>query len=370
MSRTRYVVVGAGLAGAATAWQLARRGADVTVLESFAPGHAFGSSHGSARIIRRAYADPFYAALTGEAWTDWADLEAETGEQVVTRTGGIDFGHEGEVLAVARAQAAEGIPHTLYDRAEATERWPQFAFSGPVLHHPEAGVLDADRAVLAMTTRATSLGATLHTGWTVVDVSARGSGYLLSSASGHAPVEADVVVVTAGPWLPELLPALPLDPALLPPLQVTQQTVFHFRACDNSEWPVFLHRDASFHYGLPGGADVGPGVIKVGEHDLGEPTTASGRSGTVDPATRGRLLDYVTRHVPGLLPEPRDEATCLYTNTPTEDFVVDRRAGLVVVSPCSGHGAKFAATIGRVAAELATGARPTTPAPFAFATGS
>lgn len=366
MSRTRYVVVGAGLAGSATAWQLARTGADVTLLEARQPGHHEGSSHGSARIIRRAYPDRFYAALTGEAWRDWGELEAETGERIITRTGGVDFGLTRDVPAIARAQQAEGIPHEVLSAGEARERWPQFAFDTDVLHHPDAGVVDADRAVLTAVARAEQLGATVHSGWPVAAVEEHAGGYRVSSAAGQPPVEADVVVVAAGPWLPELLGSLPLraDP---PPFEVTQQQVFHFRSRQDTPWPIFVHKDALSVYGLPGGRDVAPGVVKVAEHDGGRVTTASTRDGVVDPAARARLVDYVTRYLPGLVPEPQEEATCLYTSTPDEHFLIDRVDGLVVVSPCSGHGAKFAPTIGRIAAELATGARTRTLPPFSFA---
>lgn len=366
MSRTRYVVVGAGLAGSATAWQLARRGADVVLLEAYEVGHAGGSSSGSARIIRRAYTDRFFTRLTGHAWSDWAEAEADTGEPLVTRTGGLDFGADRDVAAVTRAQAAEGVPHRLLSAEEAAERWPQFVFDGEVLHHPDAGVVDATRAVRAMAARASQLGADVRCGWPVARVERHRTGYLLSSAAGHPPVRADVVLVAAGPWLAELLPELPLDAARLPPLEVTQQQVFHFRSRSPAPWPVFLHSAGRFRYGLPGGPDVGEDMVKVGEHDHGPPTTASRRTAAVDTDIRDRVVDYVARQLPGLVPEPSHEATCLYTNTPTEDFVLDRTEGLVVVSPCSGHGAKFAPTIGRIAADLATGARTATLPRFAF----
>jgi sarcosine oxidase len=366
VSRTRYAVVGAGLAGSATAWQLARRGADVVLLEAFQVGHARGSSHGSARIIRRAYADRFHAALTGEAWRDWGELEADSGEQFVTRTGGLDFGHSRDVPAIARAQAAEGVPHTLLSAAEAQERWPQFHFDTDVLHHPDAGVVDADLAVRTAARRAVELGADLRTDWPVAAVQRTAGHYVLSSAAGHPPVEADVVVVAAGPWLPELLGGLPIDTQAFPRFEVTQQQVFHFRSRTHAAWPVFVHKDVLSVYGLPGGRDVGAGAIKVAEHDHGRVTTASTRDGRVDGASRARLVNYVGRYLPGLDPEPSAEATCLYTSTPSETFLIDRVDGLVVVSPCSGHGAKFAPTVGRIAADLASGARSATLDPFSL----
>lgn len=367
MSRSRYAVIGAGLAGTATAWQLARRGADVTLLEARELGHDQGSSHGSARIIRRAYPDAFYAALTGPAWRDWGELEAESGQQIITRTGGLDFGRERDVPAIARAQDALGIPHTVLGAAEARERWPQFSFDTDVLHHPDAGVVDADLAVRTATRSAAERGADVRTGWPVAAVEPRGSSYLVSSAAGHRPVEADVVVVAAGPWLPELLDRLPVDGRDLPALIVTQQQIFHFHSQSPAAWPVFVHKDALSIYGLPGGRDVGPGLIKVAEHDRGTRTSADERDGRVDPTSRARLVDHVRRYLPGLDPEPTAEATCLYTSTPSENFLIDRIGGVVIVSPCSGHGAKFAPTVGLIAADLATGMRTRTLDPFSFA---
>ncbi|MGO8896539.1 MAG: FAD-dependent oxidoreductase, partial [Streptosporangiaceae bacterium] len=65
--RADAVVVGAGLAGSAAARDLASRGRSVVLVEAFQPGHRRGSSHGSARIFRRAYPDPLYVRLTGQA---------------------------------------------------------------------------------------------------------------------------------------------------------------------------------------------------------------------------------------------------------------------------------------------------------------
>lgn len=76
----------------------------------------------------------------------------------------------------------------------------------------------------------------------------------------------------------------------------------------------------------------------------------------MDPANRRRLIDYVQRYLPGVDPEPYAETTCLFTSTPNEDFIIDRTENLTVLSPCSGHGAKFAPLLGQWAADLATGA--------------
>jgi sarcosine oxidase len=76
----------------------------------------------------------------------------------------------------------------------------------------------------------------------------------------------------------------------------------------------------------------------------------------IDPENRRRVAEYVREYLPGLVPEPYAETTCLFTNTPTEDFVIDSAEGITVVSPCSGHGAKFAPVIGELAADVASSA--------------
>jgi glycine/D-amino acid oxidase-like deaminating enzyme len=96
-------------------------------------------------------------------------------------------------------------------------------------------------------------------------------------------------------------------------------------------------------------------LLKVAQHDGGISTTASSRTQTIDAAGRRRVVEHVEQWLPGLVPVPAAASTCLYTTTPDEDFVLDRVGPVVVLSPCSGHGAKFAPLIGEIAADLASG---------------
>ncbi|MFP3637366.1 hypothetical protein SB677_21675, partial [Bacillus sp. SIMBA_033] len=73
--------------------------------------------------------------------------------------------------------------------------------------------------------------------------------------------------------------------------------------------------------------------------------SAAAQDGIIDPANRRGVIEYVEQYLPGLIPEPYAETTCLFTNTPTEDFILDRADGITLLSPCSGHGAKFAPLI-------------------------
>ncbi|GAB5078826.1 FAD-dependent oxidoreductase [Arthrobacter sp. AD-310] len=360
-----FVVVGAGLAGAATAWQLAARGHQVTLLERDVPAAHDGSSHGSARIFRYAYPEAFYTQAVLDSKELWDGLAAESGTELITPYGAVDYGPDRNPARLAEVLAAVGIEHELLTAAEARTRWPHIAFDTDVLWHPGAGVIDAETSVNAMVALAVRHGAAVLTGWSLDRVERLGSGrggYRLFSATGET-LDAGNVVISAGGWLPGLLQSLALPAgflAALPEFTVRQEQAFHFRYRDESSgatWPTFIHKAPAIQaYGLPGGRDAGFAGQKVAEYNGGPRLrSAADQTGMVDPANRERVVDYVRRYLPGLDPEPYAETTCLFTNTPNEDFVIDRADNLTVLSPCSGHGAKFAPLIGQWAADLATG---------------
>ncbi|TDD93514.1 FAD-dependent oxidoreductase [Actinomadura rubrisoli] len=364
-----YVVVGAGLAGAATAWQLARRGHEVTVLERSTPANDQGSSHGSARIFRYGYPDAFYTRLVVDSRAEWDELERLAGERLISPTGSLDFGAERAPAVLAAVFEKVGVDHELLTAAEAAARWPRFSFGegdAGVLWHPAAGVIDAEGAVLAMLRLARADGARVETGWPVASVERAGAGHRVVSSDGRTE-EAEKVIVTAGGWLPDLLGDLALPGEFLaafPPLQVMQENAYHFPYRDAEEpWPTFIHKNPTMLvYGLPGGRDAvlpdGRAGQKVAEYNGGRPIrSAAAQSGGIDPANRERIIAYVRQTLPGVVPEPYAETTCLFTNTPTEDFVIDGVDGITVASPCSGHGAKFAPLLGRIIAEAASGER-------------
>ncbi|HJQ42450.1 MAG TPA: FAD-dependent oxidoreductase [Jatrophihabitantaceae bacterium] len=364
--RSDVVVVGAGLMGAATAWSAARRGLSVTVLEQFQPGHPHGSSHGSARIVRRGYGDAMYTRLTGRAFELWREVESDTDTQLLRMMGGLDFGTQRNVASVAGHLAAERVEHEVLDAREAEARWPGMRFEGDVVFHPQAGTMDASRAVEAFLAGAKAHGAQLAFSAPV---------QAIVPSDDHVQVELDsgghvagrVVVVAAGGWVDPLLG----DLVALPPLRVVRNEIQHFPRLDPDAppWPSVIHEEPVISvYHLAGGRDGGPGDDrKLGDHYGGLDTTADSRDGAVS-NSRERLIDYVRTWLPGLDPTPRGAATCLYTMTPSEEFLLDRVGQLVVCSPCSGHGAKFAPLIGELTADLAQGIDRDLPDRFRLAT--
>jgi sarcosine oxidase len=356
------VVVGAGLMGTAAAWQLAARGRSVLLLEQFEPGHDRGSSHGSARIVRRAYSDALYTQLSGRAFELWREAELASSTTLLRMLGGLDFGARRNVANVDRWLTEAVVEHELVSAREAERRWPGMRFTGDVVFHPHAGTVDSALAVDTFAELARRSGAQIRYRSAVRRL-VPGDGDVRIDLADRTSVRATTAVVAAGAWVESLIGAL----VQLPALVVSQQQTFHFGRLDPSipAWPSVIHEDTKRIYHLAGGRDGGPGDDrKVGEHDAGRATTASTRSGVVDPAARASIVAYVKEWLPGLNPTPRSESTCLYTETPSEDFLIDRVGRLVVCSPCSGHGAKFAPLVGELVADLVTGCDASVPDRF------
>lgn len=350
------VVLGAGLTGASAGWHLAQAGLDVAVLEQFQLGHDAGSSHGSSRIFRRAYADPFYVGLTGMAEPLWEQLEAESGRRLRTFTGGIDSGSMRDpehLLYVLRQAGADG---ELLAPQDVAERWPGMRVDEQVMFHPHAGWMNSDATVAALIDVAQRHGAQLHQGVTAERVETADGKIRVHTSSGES-WRADRLVLAMGGWIVEraagFLRELGLKPAI-PPITVRQQEVFHFRQYHPQvQYPAVVHKgDQGEFYTLASGSDGGPApAMKIGQFNSTFPTTASARDKVIDPRARADVQAYARSHFPGLEPDPVAEMSCLFTMTSDQDFLIDTAGPVTIASPCSGHGAKFAPLIGRQIAD-------------------
>jgi sarcosine oxidase len=315
---TRVAVVGAGVMGCATAWALAERGADVTVHEQFELDHAHGSSHGRTRIFRVAYPEPYWVRFAQDAYDGWRELDPE----VLGLYGLIELVADPS-LTSASALDECGVPYRLLDGDEVGALGANLPDGWTALHVADAGVVFADRA--------------RHAFLEGIDVRTN------SRVESLDDVDADVVVVTTGPWIRTLVPDVPV--------RVTRETVAYFRR----EGPpppsiVDLNAETGGH-GMYSLYDPVHG-LKAGAHHAGAETNPDD-DGQPDLAIVARISAWVGERFPGVDPTPVDAQSCLYTSTADESFVLERRGRIVVGSACSGHGFKFAPAVGRRLAALA-----------------
>jgi len=365
-----HIVVGAGGVGTSTAYHLSRNSGRILVLERFHENHEFGSSHGRTRILRTAYAEgAAYVPLVLRARRLWRRLGQEVGREIFRPTGVLLAGPSRSMqLASARASARRyDLPHETYDVDRAQKRFAAFHFArgDGVLWDPGGGVLFPERAIRAYRRLAHERGVSFRWNSPVVRWKPRSDGKIVVSTANREYV-ARSLVLTAGAWLSDLVPELQL------PLKVEQQTVYWFRPRERPRAPyrsmpafVWYNARGNYYYGTP---DVGDGV-KIGGCE-----GQSVRNLTRRPASSTRefrsVRGFAAERLPGLSGKPHRQARCLYTNTPDKNFIVDHHAdapNVILVSACSGHGFKFASSMGELVANWVTTGRPSPLlAPFAL----
>ena len=356
---TDYLIIGGGIMGLATAWQLARRGERVRLIEQFEPHHTRGASHGSTRNINNAYHEEFYLDLFDEAFALWRDLEQQAPEPLLKLHGLVTQGDEATVLASHEALTARGAAVELLDPAAASARWAGMRFAGPVLVGNLAGIGYAARALDAFQAAAVRDGAIVERGSRVVaiDPAADRVRVTVADPSGAARIiEAGHAIVAAGAWSQPLLEGI-VD---LPRLTVTEEHPAHFTPRDPAlVWPSFNHMFAPDQLDERGGNVYGmpsPGEgVKLGLHAVGHEVNPDQRTFAPTPEVRAAVRDHVAEWFPGLDPDTGVETSCTYTSTPNGRFVLDRVGPLTVAAGFSGHGYKFAPAIGRILADSATG---------------
>jgi sarcosine oxidase len=346
------VVVGLGALGSAAAWQLASRGHSVVGLEQFELGHAKGASHDTSRILRHSYHTPAYVRLTLEAYDDWARLEEESGESLITVVGGLDLFPPGCAIRpddYVDSLVEAGIGFESLAAPEIMERFPMFSVPpGTVgLFQERGAIVPAARGTAAMQRLATAAGATLLGSTPVDRISDHGSHVTVHA--GDTSYTCGGVVVCADAWTNHVLAGL--APEI--PLTVTLEQVTYFSPADPRPYagmPLWIWMDEPSYYGFP---CYGEPTIKAAQDCGGPPVDPDARTTEVDPEMLGRLSGFLGELLPGS-GEPVRSLRCQYTLTPDRDFVLapvpDHPA--VVVGLGAAHGFKFAPTFGRILADL------------------
>ena len=358
MASYDVAVVGLGAMGAAATRALAARGRRVVAFDRFEPGHEHGSSHGESRIIRTAYfEDPAYVPLVRLAYDAWRRLETQTGQRILTVTGVLEAGPPGSATFAGSLGSVRehDIPHERLTAAAVAARFPAYDLPSDwdVLFQPDGGVLEPERAIRLQVAVARSLGAVIRPMTAVRSVEPSGAGVSVRLDSGER-VEAAAAVIAAGPWMPGFAPEL------APHLQLTRQAVVWFDPAAPADvtparMPVFLiDTGDDLIYGMP---DIAGSGVKAGSHrSCGVLADGDAPRGVVTPEEIEAIGGALRRFIPGAAGRPRRTMTCVYTRTPDEHFVIGPRPGaanIILASPCSGHGFKFAPVIGEALADLA-----------------
>jgi sarcosine oxidase len=352
------IVIGLGGMGSAAAYHLAKRGQRVLGLEKFTPAHDKGSSHGGSRIIRQSYfEDPAYVPLLLRAYELWDELAADSAREVYRITGGLFIGAP-DCLTLAGSLRASGewdLPHEVLDAAEIRSRFPTFTpDAGDIaLYEAKAGFARPELTVQAHLDLAEKAGATLQFGEEVLEWAGASGGVTVRTRRGT--YTAGQLVICPGAWAPQLLAEFGI------PITVERQVLYWLDPVGGTapftDHPIFIDENADGMqiYGFP--AIDGPrGGVKVAFFRKGVVCTPETIDRTVHDHEIREMRDHIAELVPALNGPCLYSATCMYSNTPDQHFVIARHPdseNVTVACGFSGHGFKFVPVVGEILADLA-----------------
>jgi len=359
-------VLGLGAMGAATLYQLAKRGINAIGIDQFSPPHTNGSTHGETRLTRCAIGEGYqYVPLALRSHEIWKELTKDTGEQLLFEVGGLmleSAGSGGDVhgskdFLETTISAAEkfGIEHEILQGAQIRARFPAFKAKDEdtAYFEPGAGYLKVEECVETQLTCAKQLGAQVFSDTKVTSIIHHKDHVELKTDNGT--FTAKILVVCAGPWITQLLGA-PYNEQL----KITRQVLHWYPIAPKTadQWKdhpvaIWIHGDGEGYYALPSLAD--PTLLKVANANYGETCDPNGVDRTVRPDEQIEMFNtHLKNTLSGIEPTAAKSVTCIYTVTPDSDFVIDwhpEHQNTFVVSACSGHGFKHSAAIGEAVAQ-------------------
>ena len=367
------VILGLGATGSAAAYQSAKRGLCVLGIDQYSPPHALGSSHGDTRITRKAIGEgDVYVPLVLRANEIWHEIQRETGANLITLTGGlwISSGARRAETHVANffdntvtAARRFGIEHRVLAAAEIRRRFPQFKVRDNEVgyYEPDAGYLRPEACIAAQLELAARHGAELRLGERVERFDDDDG--VVTMITDRGVHKAKQLVLCAGPWVRRFL-----APHIARHFTVTRQVMYWFEVDAPPEryqppafptWIWELQDRKNVIYGTP--AIDGSASIKVATEQYATSTTPESVAREVtDEEKREMYEQLVAPYLPEASGRCVRAATCLYTSTPDFQFVIDRlpdHPGVLLASPCSGHGFKHSAAVGEILAELVSEGR-------------
>jgi sarcosine oxidase len=357
--------------GAAACYQLAKRGARVLGIDSQSVPNTNSSYNGDTRVIRLSYQEhPDYVPLLRDAYQLWEEIEQDTGEKLLHKTGVLYMGFpDGEAISgVKLASKTHNLPCFTLTHDELARQFPQFTLSAGMVGalEPEGGYLLSELAVETYAKAAQQLGTKLLTNEPLINWAIDSNGVTVRTTSGtHTAAK---LILCAGAWSGDLL--------RLPdvPLTVTRQVLGWvrpgqpalFQHGDFPVWNIDPNGDGDLtgiYYGFPMSGDT----LKLARHHPGTPMPADAVTDETFPADEEEILLPLRRYLPGALGQVRSIKVCKYTNSADGHFIVDRHPESERVHfACgfSGHGFKFASVIGKVLSELALDGKTERPIGF------
>ena len=352
-------VVGGGIIGLLTAWQLGESGKHTLLLEQHEISSPQGSSRGSSRMYGDTHLRDIDFHLARDSRYLWRELERETGQELLYLNGGLDITvSRDSIMEIAAKLNSRRIPFDLFEGAAFGRKYPQWRRNSKTyaIYSPNGGILRADRCINAAVSAARKQKVVIRDWSRVVGIDPEGpSKTVLVKISSGKIYRTQKLVIAAGPWAQRILMRLGVGL----PLDVSQEQTVYFAPRRNAELfmpensPVWDWDGSEFVYGFPIFEKAG---IKIAFHQDGHhlKNLMEFRK-TPSESVIKRLRAFLNRHMPDAAGKAFGATTCLYTNTSDDDFVIDTVPGfrrIVFFAGCNGRAFHCAPAISSVLKEL------------------
>lgn len=370
------IVLGVGSMGSSTCYYLAKQGVKVLGLEQFDIPHELGSHAGQSRIIRKAYFEHSdYVPLLQQAYTNWKHLEKISGTQVYFQTGLLYCGkHDHPLMKGVHGSADKyKIKVDSLTEKDMKTKYPQLKITDDYekLFEPEAGFLTPEKIIRLYIEKAIGHGAVIKTKVKVLEWKRTKGNIEVKTSAGI--FSAKKLIITAGPWAGKMIPGLSST------LKITRQMIAwvipkKISSFELGKFPCWLIADDKMpgaYYGfpvLPVGKFNGPVGFKLAHHHQGSITDPDHVNRNPTKEDEANLVYALKKFFPGTYKATHVMKTCLYTNTPDENFILDFLPGydeeVIIATGFSGHGFKFASVVGEIMSDLAMKGKTSLPIGF------
>ncbi len=350
------IVLGVGGMGSSVCYHLAKRGLNVLGLEQFAIPHHKGSSHGETRVIRKAYFEhPDYVPLLSRSYELWGELEKESGQQIFNECGLVVYADKNSTVyrGISRSSKDYNLPLEEMGVREAITRWPVYKPDDrhSVLYEPDAGFIYSEKAILSFVNLARRSGATIKENQHVLRYDSNKQGVIVKTDTES--FAAKKLVITAGAWSAYILEDLRIPFTLLRK-NLSWHNAGSMHDIDNHMPCALFEVGEHLFYMFP---MIDKKCVKIGKHTGGEVLQRPEQKQIVKPdqSYLEPLQNFIQSYLPEVSADYNDFVSCIYTNTPDGNFVIDihpRDPNIIFACGFSGHGFKFASVIGEIMADL------------------
>lgn len=347
-------IIGAGAMGMSAGYYLSKNNQKVLLIDKYSPPHNMGSHNGGTRTFRCAYGEgEKYVPMLIDAQKLWEDLEKDSNEELFIKTGALNVGYTSSIFIKNVLETAENyqLPVEVLNAKEINNRWPGLKVQDEQIgcFEKNSGILKSDDCIKAYKRLAQKHGAQLSFNTTVKKIEPGKNSTLLLTDKGH--FQSKKIIITAGSRCKELLQEMNI------PIKATRKSLAWFKlstdTCNNIYPALSLETEKGFYYStiLPQ-----QNVIKIGKHEGGEIIKSLDE---IEPfnyydSDLNDLKYFLNLHIKDT-PQFIEGQTCMYTNSPDNDFIIDKlpqEQNTYIATGFSGHGFKFSSVIGQILSNM------------------